>query len=139
MTTSPRRLIFLTSGLLVLAPAWARAQSGAIPDTGYDVHLPPAPTLIALENEMHHLDGLLKVIRPRPEYPGLEREAASIRDAVRALQGQVREHLEGRHEGTVGGTAEVNWLRQRILLLRRDIERLPPARPARPIKRVSTN
>jgi hypothetical protein len=135
MKTTPRRIASLISGLLAFSPALVHAQVGVPADAPYDVHLAPAPTLIALDNEMRHLDGLLRVIRTRPEYPGLEREAGSIRDNVKAMQEQVREHLEGRHDGTVGGTAEANWLRQRILLLRRDIERLPPARPARPVKR----
>jgi hypothetical protein len=125
-------MIFLMSAMCALTPAQAFPQVGAGAEASYDRHLAPASTLLALSNEMRHLDGLLRAIHLRPEYPGLEREASFIRDSVRTLDERVREHLEGRHETEVGGTAEVNWLRQRILLLRRDIERLPPVRSTRP-------
>jgi hypothetical protein len=127
---TPRRLaVSLISGLLTWAPAAARAQGGGPSDSGYDKHLAPASTIVAMRNDMRSLEQQLKAILPRPEHPGLERLAADIRHDVRVLEDQMREHSEGRHEGPVGGTAVVNWLRQRISLLRRDITGLPPLPP----------
>jgi len=111
--------------LLTVMPVVARAQRGVPPDPGYDLHLAPAATLLALRNDLSLLQEALRIILPRPEYPGLEREAKGIRHDVRVLDDQVREHLEGRHDGPVGGTAVVNWLRQRVQRLRDDIDHLP--------------
>lgn len=129
MKETARRLILLVSGLLTFSPAAASAQGDVAPGAGYDKHLAPASALVAVRNDMRRLDQQLRVILLRPEHPGLEREASDIRVDVRVLEDQVREHLEGRHDGSGGGTAEVNWLRQRISLLRRDIAGLPAPRP----------
>ena len=134
------RITLVMSGLgplsLSATPTFAQTV-GAVPTVpaAYDSHLPPASSVLALQNDMRRVDRQLSAIERREEYPGLARIAVAIRGDIRALEDQMREHIQGRHEVAVGGLAEVNWLRQRILELRGAINALPPATTVRPQRR----
>ena len=129
MSTRIRRSAIVVFGLLALRPLASEAQGMPPSASRHDRHLASTTTLTALRNDVRRLDEMLNAIIGRPEHPGLELEAVAIRHDVSLVEDQVREHLAGRHDGTGAGTADVNWLRQRISRLRRSIQALP-ARPS---------
>ncbi|MEO8502003.1 MAG: hypothetical protein ABI565_13880 [Vicinamibacteria bacterium] len=123
MTRRTEFSLLVITGLLVLTPSLARAQADAPRETRYDEHYAPSRMLVALEDDLRVLDEDLAAVPSRsPRYEEFQQRADDIRRDVTLLGDQMRQHREGRHESPVGGTAEVNLIRQDIASLRDDIE-----------------
>jgi hypothetical protein len=121
------RSLRLITGLLALSPSFAGAQEDRSydpqRDSGYDAHYAPPRILVALQDDLQVLDEDLAVLPPHnPRFPEFERRTDGIRRDVTDLADRMRQHGEGRHEAPMGGATEVNALRQRIAVLRDDIE-----------------
>ena len=127
MRRTTRRSVLVISGLLALVPLTARAQQerpyDSQRDSGYDTHYAPPRMLIALQDDLRVLDEDLSMLSTRnPRYLEFERRTDGIRQDVTDLADRMGQHNEGRHDAPMGGAGEVGALRQRIALLRDDIE-----------------
>lgn len=123
MTRRNRRSLLAISGLLVLAPLSARAQQDPQWGSDYDSHYAPPRLLVALQDDLRILDDDLRILPERnPRSREFQRRADDIRQDVTDLAERMREHGRGRHDARMDGAAEVNDLRQRVALLRDDIE-----------------
>lgn len=91
-------------------------------DAPYDPHYAPRSSLIALQDDLVVLDDDLSLVSNRnPRYAEFHRRADGVRRDVIVLVDQMRQHSRG-HDGVTGGSAEVDALRQRVAVLRDDIE-----------------
>jgi len=121
------RSLLMITGLLALSPSPARAQEDRSTDpqrdAGYDAHYAPPRILVALQDDLQVLDEDLAALPPQnPRFQEFERRTDGIRRDVTDLADRMRQHSQGRHEAPMGGADEVNALRQRIAMLRDDIE-----------------
>lgn len=129
------RSTLIITGLLALSPVSARAQEDSQyrpqSDSGYDPHYAPPRMIVALQDDLRVLDDDLAVLSPRsPRYQEFERRADDLRQDVTDLADRMRQHREGRHDAPMTGATEVGDLRQRIAMLRDDIENAQAQRGA---------
>jgi uncharacterized small protein (DUF1192 family) len=123
MKNTHGRSILAIAGLLALAPLSARAQYEPQRDSGYDTHYAPPRMLVALEDDLRILDDDMRILPARsPRYQEFQRRADDIGRDVTDLADRMRGHSEGRHDAPMTGATEVSDLRQRIAVLRDDIE-----------------
>ena len=118
---------FVVIGLLAIGAPTAHGQydpqANTQPRREYDQAQARPRDLMALQDDLLVLDDNLSALSPKhPRYPEFQRWAEVIRQEVSALADQMRRYREDRSEGTGVGQAEVAALRQRIAVLRDDVE-----------------